>query len=253
MLRPLARAAGAAERLGGLLRPLSRAAGAAELLDAPAPFADLCASLADMARLNGLGGRMLTLAHARRLLRRLPPGRPAIVLDVGTGGGDLPLALARWARRAGRPLRVLALDRDAATLVAARGAIAAAPGVALVRGDATALPLRDRAVDVAVSALTLHHLEPPEAIAYLAELDRVSRLGFVVNDLVRSRAAYGLVWLATRLLAAHPMSRHDGPLSVRRAYTAREIERLLERAGVSGARVRRYAPLARLCAVRGPA
>src|SRR5215510_3149923 len=95
-----------------LVRPLSRAAGAAELLDGPAPFAERARSLADVARLNGaFGGRLVTVRHVRRLLARLPAGRSATVVDLGTGGGDIPRALVRWARRAGRPIRVISEER----------------------------------------------------------------------------------------------------------------------------------------------
>lgn len=105
-------------------------------------------------------------------------------------------------------------------------------------------------------SLTLHHLAPAEAAGCLAAMDRVSRLGFVVNDLVRGRAAWTLVWLATRLFARSAMSRHDGPLSVRRSYSSAEVADLCARAGVAGVRVLRYPLLLRHCAVRvkaGPA
>ena len=234
-----------------LWAPLPRVAGALEMLDRPAPPADLRESLADVARLNGLfGGRLVTLAHVRRLLRRVPSDRIATVLDLGTGGADVPRALVRWARRAGRSIRVFALDRDEATLGIARRAVQGYPEIVLLRADALALPLRPRSVDVVISALTLHHLEPEAAGACLAAMDRIARLGFVVNDLFRSRAAYALVWLATRLLARNRMSRHDGPLSVLRAYTPGEVRRLCAGAGLEGVRVWRYAPLVRQCAVQ---
>ena len=51
----------------------------------------------------------------------LPAHRVVTVLDVGTGGGDIPVTLVRWARRHGRRLRVFALDRGRATLSYARG------------------------------------------------------------------------------------------------------------------------------------
>ena len=233
-----------------LVRPLARAAGAQELLDGPAPFAERARSLGDVARLNGaVGGRLLTLRHVRRLLAHLPRGYTATVVDFGTGGGDIPRALVRWARRAGRPIRVFALDRDAATLAIARRTVAGYPEIVLVQADALALPFRPGAVDVAISALTLHHLEPPAATAYLAAMDGVARAGLVVNDLARSRVAWALVWLVTRVLACGRLSRHDGPLSVRRAYTADEVRGLCARAGLAGVRVRRYAPLLRLCAI----
>jgi 2-polyprenyl-3-methyl-5-hydroxy-6-metoxy-1,4-benzoquinol methylase len=233
-----------------LLPPWPRAEHAVEMLDRPAPPADLAQSLADVARLNGLfGGRSITLAQVRRLIVTLPH-RPITVLDVGTGRADIPIALVRWARRSGRPIRVLALDRDLPTLNIARRAAAGYPEIIVLQGDALALPVHPRSVDVVISALTLHHLEREEAVGYLAEMDGAARSGFVVNDLVRTRAAYALVWLATRVLTKSHMSRHDGPLSVRRAYTPPEVRALCEKAGMFDVRVRHYIPLARLCAVR---
>jgi hypothetical protein len=78
---------------------------------------------------------------------------------------------------------------------------------------------------------------------------RAGRLGFVVNDLWRTRLGLVVVWLATRVLARHPISRHDGPLSVRRSYSPRELRALAARAGVSRMQVRRYPGLLRVVAI----
>jgi trans-aconitate methyltransferase len=234
------------------VKPLPRAAHAVEMLDRPSPLADLAESLADIARLNALfGGRRITLTHVKRLLARAPREQVITVLDVGTGGADIPRALARWGRRAGRRLRIVALDRDPAMLALARRATAAYPEIVLVQGDALALPVRPRSIDIVISALTLHHLEPAPARRYLREMDAAARLGLVVNDLARSRVAYAVVWLATRALTRNRMSRHDGPLSVLRAYTPAEVRALCGQAGLVAVRVRRYPHLARQCAVRG--
>src|SRR5262249_53249296 len=157
-----------------------------------------------------------------------------------TGGADIPRALARWARRAGRPIRIVALDRDRAMLACARRASASYPEIVLLQGDALAMPVRPGSVDLVISALTLHHLEPASAVEDLAAMDRTARIGLVVNDLVRSRAAYIVVWLATRALTKNRMSRHDGPLSVLRAYTPDELRVLGRKAGLVAARVLRY-------------
>jgi 2-polyprenyl-3-methyl-5-hydroxy-6-metoxy-1,4-benzoquinol methylase len=233
-----------------LLPRLPRAEHAVEMLDRPALFVDLAQSLADIARLNALfGGRLITLMHVKRLLAHAPRQRAITVLDVGTGGADIPRALARWARRAGRRIRILALDRDPAMLAFARHATVAYPEIVLLQGDALAMPLRPGSVDLVISALTLHHLEPAAAMRYLAAMDRTARIGLVVNDLMRSRAAYIVVWLATRALTRNRMSRHDGPLSVLRAYTPDEVRALCEKAGLFAVRVLRYPHLARQCAV----
>jgi hypothetical protein len=72
----------------------------------------------------------------------------------------------------------------------------------------------------------------------------------IVNDLVRSRIAHTVVWLITRFITRSAISRHDGPLSVRRSYTPREVGVLCEKAGVIDASVVHHWPYLRFCAVR---
>ena len=69
----------------------------------------------------------------------------------------------------------------------------------------------------------------------------------VVNDLLRTPAAFALVWLTTRALRLHPVSCHDGPISVRRAYSADELRALGRRIG-RAVRVSSYPWLGRLVA-----
>ena len=225
-----------------------------EVLDRPTPRAARAASLADMERLNAWSlGHALTLRHVVRAVRHRPADRTLWIVDLGTGGGGLAVRIARWARRAGRPARVIAIDVDADAAELSRRAARQHPEVTVVRADAAALPLRTRSVDLVVSSLLLHHLDPPDAAQALAEMAGASRLGFVVNDLWRARIGVAMVWLTTRLFRCHPISRHDGPLSVRRSYSPAEIRALAARAGVGRVEVRRYAWLMRIIAIGGSA
>jgi ubiquinone/menaquinone biosynthesis C-methylase UbiE len=227
---------------------MRRAEGARELMDGPLPEADLSASLADLDRLNGwFGGYALTLARIRRVAATVPPSRAMIIVDVGGGRGDFALRLVRWARGAGRRVRVIVVDRDAA--VVARAPRPAYPEIVAVAGDATALPLREGAADVVTFSLTLHHVEPDEAATALAEMAAVGRHGVIVNDLQRGYLSLALVWLATQILRMHPVSRHDGPLSVRRSYSAAEMRALAEKAGLEQIDIVAYPMLARVVAV----
>lgn len=229
---------------------LPRAVQAREQLDAPAPLADVEETLSDVARLNRFfGGAWLITAQVARLLDGIPAGQPITILDVGTGGADLPMALVSWARRSSRPIRILALDRNSQILAIGRRLAAGDPEIVFLHGDGLQLPVRAEAVDVALVSLTLHHLEPAEAVGLLRELNRVVRVGFIVNDLIRSRTAYWLVWLATRLFTRNHMSRHDGPLSVLRAYTPAEILELARRAGLPYVSIVSYPWLSRLAVV----
>ncbi len=220
---------------------MRRADGAVEFLDRPVPAADRDASLADVDRLNAwFGGHRLTVAHVERLAARADRARPLVVVDVGGGRGDFAARLIRWAGRAGRSVRVVVVDREAGPGRA---------GVVRVRADAGALPFREGSVDVVTTSLTLHHLEPDGAVRALAEMAAAARLGVVVNDLLRTRFSLALVWLATRVVCRHRFSRHDGPLSVRRAYAPGELRTLAEKAGIGRLRITRHPMLARVVAV----
>jgi len=235
------------------LPPLARAAGVLEIIDGPqpVPFADMARCMMDIVRMNGLfGGRRVTMIHVKRLLAALPADHLITVLDVGTGAGDIPREVVRWARREGRRIRVFALDRDAATLQIAGQVVRDYPEITFVRGDALSLPIRPGSIDLAISAMTLHHLEPAAGTRFFSEMDTAARMGFVVNDLVRSRIAHAVVWLITRFITRSAISRHDGPLSVRRSYTPREVSGLCEKAGVADVNVVHHWPYLRLCAVR---
>jgi SAM-dependent methyltransferase len=214
---------------------MRRLAGAHELLDGPLDDpATLRGNLRDLARLNRrLGG---TSASAKAL-DRLLDGRGGVhsLLDVGTGGADIPLDLLAGERRRGRELRITAVDSRAEVLDAARATdprVGRSPGLELLVADGRSLPWPDRSFDVVHSSLLVHHLEPADAVAFLARAAGLARRGVVVNDLVRARRH----WIAARVLLGvgtrNRYTRHDGPMSVRRAYTRVELRALLAAAGL---------------------
>jgi 2-polyprenyl-3-methyl-5-hydroxy-6-metoxy-1,4-benzoquinol methylase len=229
---------------------MKRAEGAREVLDGELGAADVAATLADIDRLNTwFGGYALTRRQIRRLAAGVPRERTLRVVDVGGGAATFAQRLVTWARRRGRAIRVVVVDRDPTVLGLARPVASAYPEVLLIQADAAALPFRPRAVDIVTSCLTLHHLEPVQAVAGLREMKTAARIAVVVNDLLRHRLSLGLVWLATRLLRCHPISRHDGPLSVRRSYSRGELRTLAERAGARRLTIREYHVLGRMLAV----
>ena len=199
-------------------------------LDAPAD--QLAQNLGDIRRLNRIGATQTIVRQVAPFLARLGAGRTLRILDVGTGGADIPLAIARWAREHGHRLRILALDVHPTILAYAARAARDTPEVRVIGGDALDAPIRPGSVDLALCSLVLHHLPEDAVVGLLSRLAGLVRIGFIVNDFRRGRLAWAAVWLATHLTGCGSMARHDGPLSVRRAYTRAELARLSTRAGL---------------------
>jgi ubiquinone/menaquinone biosynthesis C-methylase UbiE len=233
------------------LPPLAQRSDATELLDLPAHDpAELAVNLRDIRRVNRLaGGSAVVVKHLPRLLGALPRDRPAEILDLATGSGDIPRELLQWARRHERALRLTLTDVSPQILDVARDTLADAPGVTFALCDARETPFPDRAFDVVLCSLTLHHFAPDDAVRVLREMDRLSRTGFILNDIRRGAAGFVTAWAASRVATRNRLTRHDMPLSVRRAYTPDELRALLQAAGIAGATVTTH-PLFRMAAVQ---
>lgn len=221
-------------------------------MDAPdVDRAELELALHHVASVNRwLGGRRALLRH---LAWGLGPAG-STVLDVGTGSADLPAAMDDWGRRRDRPLRITAVDLHPTTLDVARRRIRGRPRIEAVCADALRLPFPDAAFDLAVLSMTLHHMDGRALVAILEELARVARGGRVlVSELERSVPSYlGARILATTVWRGSPVTRHDGPVSVLRAFTPAELADLARRAGLRDPRVHRH-PLFRLVLRAQPA
>ena len=135
------------------------------------------------------------------------------------GGGDVPIDLAKRARRAGLDVRIEGCDiSPVAVAFAARAASEAGVPVRFFPLDALNEPLPED-YDVVMCSLFLHHLAEDEAVRLLRKMADAARSLILVNDLVRSRLGYWLAWAGCRLLSRSPIVHHDGPASVRAAFT----------------------------------
>ena len=100
------------------------------------------------------------------------PTNTGRILDVGTGPGRIPLAIADTAPR----LRVDGIDLSPSMIAAARSACAADgldQRVTFEVADVASLPYPDATFDLVISSMSLHHWANPPAA--MSELRRVLR------------------------------------------------------------------------------
>ena len=199
-----------------------------ELLDRP-DF-DPALAAASYRFMETVNGRFGGIRVVRRFLAAETAGRPGqtplCVLDIGSGSGDIPLAISRWARGRGIPLHITCLETAPSAVDIARGRLARAgdPAVQLLQEDVfTHQP--SEPYDFAVASMCFHHFSDAQILALLRRLRGFVRRGVLINDLRRSRLAS----LAARLplIGAPAGVRHDALLSIRRGFNPRELETLL--------------------------
>ncbi len=179
---------------------------------------EIASSLVDLRHINQwFGGTRTTISLLRKVARESNSHRLSL-LDVGAGGGDVPLAARRALLRDGVELQVTLLDRVATHLPGS--------GTACIVGDALQLPFSAAAFDVVSCTLLAHHLEPAGIEQFTREALRVCRRAVIINDLIRSRVHLALVYAGLPLFRSR-ITWHDAPASVQRAYTRDEMKDML--------------------------
>ena len=220
--------------------PERKASWVRPMFDAIAPRYDL------LNRLISLG---MDHGWRRIAVETVLAGDPRLVLDVGTGTGDLAFALVRGG--GSRP-QVIALDFAAAMLRMAQERAVSVPDatrVQFVQGDALRLPLADESVDALVSGFMLRNVDGlPEAFAAMA---RVLRPGgrLVILEMTPiqhplTRALFRIYFnrwvpLLGRIVSRHPNAYTWLPRSVDEFMSAEALADLIEAAGFADVRIRR--------------
>lgn len=195
----------------------------------------MVAQLRDLARLNRwFGGTKAVVRALEPLFARAgsPPARGNghrrwTLLDIGTGAGDIALAVRAAAGRRDLDLVAIGVER-----IPAAARLAREHGLCAVVGDGSALPFGPKSVDIVTASQVLHHLRSEVAVQWIAAFDRLARRAVVLADLHRSRLAVAGMSLLAAPLGFGQTTRHDAVVSLRRGYTVGEFRSLLEQAGV---------------------
>src|SRR5947209_17622938 len=121
-------------------------------------------ALRGLARINRISASDRILWRPLAALARTEPGRTVRVLDIATGGGDVPIRLWQRARHVGLPLDLTGVDARPTVLQHARAnARDAGASVEFATLDVLREPLPD-GFDVVTVSLFLHHLDEMQAI-----------------------------------------------------------------------------------------
>ena len=211
----------------------------AEIMDQPGlDPGEHRAALRGLSRINSISGSARILFPE---LRRAA-AKPLRVLDVATGGGDVPIRLWKQARLARLPLHFSGCDVSPTALELARESAARAGAeVEFFERDVLKDGLPE-GFDIIVCSLFLHHLTGSEAVELLRRMGQSARHMLLVNDLSRSKTGLLLAAIGSRVLSRSHVVHVDGPRSVRAAFTPTEALNLAYKAGLDGAKVVRRWP-----------
>ncbi len=202
-----------------------------ELMDEPCSRETMRACLRDLVRVN-----RWFLAY-RPILKWLDSIEldattgPVRILDVGCGYGDTLRRIERWARERGIQVELTGLDLnpDAISLAAE----ASGPGNSIQWVSADIFTYRPpQPLHLIVSSLFTHHLGDDDVVRFLRWMEKNAAIGWFVNDLSRAPIPYHLFRWFSNAARLHRFVRHDGPVSIARAFVPEDWQQLSAAAGL---------------------
>ncbi len=226
-----------------------------ELMDSEVvSFEDFRACLRDLSKANvlSLGYRpTLTFLDGLRRAGRLPKDRPLRILDVGSGYGDTLRHVAQWAAQRHVQVALIGVDMNPWSARAAREATPPSMAIEWVTANVFDYVKTAEPADVILSALFTQHLDDDELVRFVAWMEQNAATAWFVNDLHRAHVAHGFFRGISSVMRWHRFVRHDGPVSIARAFRHRDWKRTLRLAGVpaGAARLQWFFPY-RLCVER---
>jgi len=228
---------------------LSARSGQLEWMDGDdVPAEQFAACLTDLARVNTVTlARPPTLRFVAQALEKTSPGQVLTLVDIGYGAGDMLRAIRRLAERKGRAIRLIGIDINPRSLPAARTDTPAEMAIEYRTGDAMVM---DEPVDLIISSLVTHHMSNEEIIRFLRWMENRARVGWFVNDLHRHALPYHGFRLLSAAMRWHAFVRHDGPLSIARAFRHEDWLGLLEQADLADKAMLRWHFPFRYCVSR---
>ena len=228
----------------------SKRADLTELMDEPCSREEMRACLEDLSKLNRwfLGYRPILRWLDSLNLQTMRT--PLNLLDAGCGYGDTLRRIEAWAQDRRIPMKLTGCDLNPDAVAIAVEATPPTSKIQWVSADIFHFA-KSEPLDIVISSLFTHHLTDNEIVRFLMWMEENARIGWFINDLSRAPIPYYLLNAFSKLAGLHPFVRHDGPVSIRRAFIAEDWRRMCAAAGLldNDVVIEGFTP-ARLCVAR---
>ncbi|WP_218841826.1 methyltransferase domain-containing protein [Winogradskyella ursingii] len=172
-----------------------------------------------------LGGNRVTLDGIMQLLKNQPKNKTYTIIDLGCGHGDILRQVAKYGRKHQYSFRLIGIDANQDAIAYASELSSEYPNISFKSIDIFSGQFETLNFDIALTTLFLHHFKEEEIKTLLKKLYTNTNIGLVINDLQRSKVAYGLFKLLG-LVITNQMIKQDGLTSILRAFKREELEEI---------------------------
>ena len=190
-------------------------------------------NLEELAIINQyLGGNQVTISGLETVLKASKPTQTTYkIADLGCGGGDMLMVIAKWARKKQLKTTLIGIDANDFMIEFAKKRTAQFPEITYLHQNIFAREFQEHSFDIVTMTLFCHHFDDESLVKLLKQLKQQSRVAIVINDIHRHWFAYHSIAWITKLLLKSYLVKNDAKLSVWRAFRKSDLENIIQKAG----------------------
>lgn len=147
----------------------------------------------------------------------------ATLLDIGFGGGDIPILLSDLAQKDGFQLIITAIEIDERSINFVKK-LNSASNIDFKKAHSSELVESGATFDFVISNHVTHHLDKKSLKLVCADAKKLSTQKVLFNDIERNDFGYLFFYLFTKLFFRNSFVSYDGLISIKRSYTLRELK-----------------------------
>lgn len=158
--------------------------------------------------------------------------RSILMADIGCGSGAHLSAIFHWVKHLVSSVQILAIDANEHIIEHAKLNHAFQHCEFKVMNVHDKI-FNDQTFDIVMLNNLCHHLTDEELISFISRLKKQTRLAVIINDLHRHRLPYYSFKVISCLLGFSRISKHDGAISIKRAFLRSELQALMKKCNIS--------------------
>ena len=176
-----------------------------------------------------LGGNLVLVKALNRLKKQgfFKKDRIYTIADIGSGGGDNLIALAKWFKKNHIQVQLTGIDANDFMIEFAKSYCKDYDNIDFMKLNVFDISRENQRFDITTCSLFCHHFTNEELTTIFHQIKKITNNYFIINDLHRHKLAYYSIWLLVHLFNGSYLVKNDAPLSVWRAFKKEELKELI--------------------------
>lgn len=176
-----------------------------------------------------LGGNKISISAFKKMAK----GRASVSLvDLGCGGGDIMMEMAKWARKNNIKATFVGIDANPNIIEYAQENTADYPEITYQAINIFSEEFESQNFDIIHCCLFTHHFTDTELVRLFKQFKSQANLGIIINDLHRHSLAYWSIIFLISLFSRSEMVKNDASVSVARSFRKSELIKIMKECGI---------------------